>query len=310
MQAFFSVIIPLYNKEKYITQTLESVLSQSFTNFEVIIVNDGSTDMSLAEVEKIYDDRIKIFNQKNKGASAARNFGIDVSKTDYIAFIDADDLWHKEHLQIIYNLIADYPKAGMFSTGYLMSYNSNSKKSKIKGIPEGFKGIIPDFFESCLYDTPVNSSVVVITKAVLKKLKGFDENIKSGQDIDLWIRIALKNKVAIHNIISATYVKNDASLSNSLLAMDKIKYLNKFKDYEETNISLKKFMDMNRFSVAILYKILNTIELSNSIYASIDKVNLNLKQRFIYNLPQVVLKFLYSLKKNLDKKGMFFHLYR
>jgi len=116
--------------------------------------------------------------------------------------------------------------------------------------------------------------------------------------------------VAIHNVISATYIKNDESLSNSLLAKDKIKYLNKFKTFEENNNTLKSFMDMNRFSVAIFYKILNEEKVSKNIYETIDTKNLSLKQRLTYNLPLFLLKPLYSLKKSLDKKGFFFNLYR
>lgn len=310
MQPFFSVVIPLYNKEKYIKKTLESVLNQSFKDFEIIVVNDGSTDSSLTEVAKFSDKRLHIFHQKNEGASAARNHGIDVSKTNYIAFLDADDLWHNNHLQVLHNLINDYPDAGMYSTGYMISYNSHLKKAKIKNIPDGFIGVISDFFDSSLYDSPINSSVAVVKKHVLEQVSGYDLNIKSGQDIDLWIRIALKEKVAIHNIISAIYIKNDDSLSNSKLAKDKIKYLNKFTSIEKDNSSLQKFMDMNRFSVAVLYKILNEKDLSNFIYNTISSLNLSIKQRFIYNLPKMLLKFLYVSKKSLDKKGIFFHLYR
>ena len=91
MTPYFSVIIPLYNKEKYITDTLNSALNQSFQDFEVIIVDDGSTDESLEVVSRFQDPRIKIYKQENQGASVARNYGISQSQSDLIALLDADD---------------------------------------------------------------------------------------------------------------------------------------------------------------------------------------------------------------------------
>lgn len=92
----FSIVIPLYNKEKSITTTINSVLNQTCGDFELIIVNDGSTDTSLEIVQSIKDERIRIINQKNGGVSSARNQGIIEAKFDWIAFLDADDLWEKD----------------------------------------------------------------------------------------------------------------------------------------------------------------------------------------------------------------------
>ena len=104
-----SVIIPLYNKEKQVAHTLESVLSQTFQRFEIVVVNDGSTDNSVAEVEKIGDSRIRLIHQKNGGVSAARNRGIEDSKYELLAFLDADDEWKPEYLEAQYNLFEKYP---------------------------------------------------------------------------------------------------------------------------------------------------------------------------------------------------------
>ena len=95
----FSVIIPLYNKANYIKHTLLSVIQQSYSNFEIIVVNDGSTDNSLEIVQGIHDFRLKIFSKKNEGVSAARNYGINKAVNPYIAFIDADDRWDSLYLE-------------------------------------------------------------------------------------------------------------------------------------------------------------------------------------------------------------------
>ena len=105
---FFSVIVPLYNKENFVENTLKSVLNQNFTDFEVIIVNDGSIDKSEEKVKGFNDDRIKYFYQENQGASSARNFGIEKANSNYIAFIDADDYWFPNFLQEMFNNINEF----------------------------------------------------------------------------------------------------------------------------------------------------------------------------------------------------------
>ena len=105
---FFSVIIPLYNKEKYIKNTLKNVLKQTFKNFEIIIINDGSTDNSLKEAQLVSDNRITIYTQKNSGVSDARNFGIKKARGEYIALLDADDIWNTNHLEEHYNSINQF----------------------------------------------------------------------------------------------------------------------------------------------------------------------------------------------------------
>ena len=113
----FSVVIPLFNKAQTINDTLQSVLKQSFKDFEVIIVNDGSTDNSLEVVKSYYDSRIKIVSQKNNGVSAARNTGIRNSNFEHVAFLDGDDLWEPDFLFQMSRAINKYPEAGMYGCG-------------------------------------------------------------------------------------------------------------------------------------------------------------------------------------------------
>ena len=113
---FFSIVIPLYNKEDYIKDTLKSVLNQTYRSFEIIIVNDGCTDSSVEIVKSFSDSRITIFNQKNQGLSGARNSGIKHSKYNYIAFLDADDLWCEDYLNTICNLINLNKESKIYAT--------------------------------------------------------------------------------------------------------------------------------------------------------------------------------------------------
>ena len=107
--AFFSVIIPLYNKENHIENTLKSVLNQTFQDFEIIIIEDCSTDDSKKKAESFLFEKIKIIqHEKNKGLSASRNTGIENSNSSFLAFLDADDIWHKNYLEKIFELIQNH----------------------------------------------------------------------------------------------------------------------------------------------------------------------------------------------------------
>ena len=112
---FFSVVIPLFNKEKYIKATLDSVLKQTYANFEVIIINDGSSDNSIEVINEFDDERIKISSQENQGLSASRNKGIKIAIAEYIAFLDADDLWKEDYLEVMHQLIINNTKHNIFA---------------------------------------------------------------------------------------------------------------------------------------------------------------------------------------------------
>ena len=134
--------------------------------------------------------------------------------------------------------------------------------------------------------------------------------MKSGQDTYLWTQIALKYQVAINNIVTVTIIKNDNSLSKSHYTKDRLLLLDKFIEQEKKNKALKKFMDMNRYAVALSFKINNENNIGKSIIKNINPENINLKQKIILFLPNKLLKSLYNLKLNLDNKGIFFYLYR
>ena len=137
-----SIVIPLYNKSNAISKTITSALQQTFTNFELIIVNDGSTDNSLDIVNSINDDRIKIYNTKNKGVSAARNFGIAKSSSNYIAFLDADDIWLPNHLDNLNTLLNNYPDCGLYCTAYEKHFTNIVSPAVFNSIPNKKDGFL------------------------------------------------------------------------------------------------------------------------------------------------------------------------
>lgn len=182
-----SVVIPLYNKEQYIKRAICSVLNQSFGDFEIIIVNDGSTDNSVSIVEGIADARIKLINQKNAGVSAARNRGIAESEYDFIAFLDADDEWKENHLAVIIDLIQQFPSCGVFATSYYFLKKGIAPSTPI--LPNKFnfngeEGIMDNYYEMAAgTDFPIHMSSFAVRKEEIQRIDGFPIGIPSGEDI-------------------------------------------------------------------------------------------------------------------------------
>ena len=205
-----SVVIPLYNKEKHIKRALLSVLSQTVQAFEVIVVNDGSTDKSAEAVMEINDPRIRLITQPNKGASAARNNGIRESGYDLVAFLDADDAWKPDFLETVMRLRQQYPDAGLYATAYETSHvKTGTVKVQYRVIPpEPWEGIIPDFFNSMLGQPPVWTSAAVIPRHVFEVSGYFRKGEVLAEDVDMWCRVALKFPVAFSTHICATYFQD------------------------------------------------------------------------------------------------------
>lgn len=213
-----SVVIPLYNKEKQIANTLQTVLNQTFQNFEIVIVNDGSTDNSVVEVEKIKDSRIRIIHQKNAGVSAVRNRGIEEAKYDLIAFLDADDEWKPEYLETQYNLYLKYPECSVLAVNYeFRDAKGKITPTIINKLPfTGEEGILSNYFEvaSCS-NPPLWTSAVMVKKEAIKNIGGFPVGIKSGEDLLTWAKLAVKYKIAYSRKVLAFFVSTNSGVDQS-----------------------------------------------------------------------------------------------
>lgn len=207
-----SVVIPLYNKEKQIAHTLQSVFKQTFQDFEVVVVDDGSTDSSVAEVEKFSDSRIRLIHQKNAGVAAARNRGIEETKGDLVAFLDADDEWKPEYLAAQYHLSQKYPDCSVFACNYEFRDTKGKVTSTIiRKLPfTGEDGILSNYFEvaSCSHP-PLWTSAVVVKKPAIQAIGGFPVGIKSGEDLLTWARLAVNDKIAYSKISLAVFIRDE-----------------------------------------------------------------------------------------------------
>lgn len=304
---FFSIIIPLYNKEKFIENTIQSVLGQSFEDFELIVVNDGSTDTSLELVNKLKDKRIKTYSISNAGVSKARNFGIQKATSKLIVFLDADDLWKNNHLQELYKLRKAHPHCGLYAMGYTKKFdNADPIHAHYFGL-EKHSGVVDDFFLSSIVDCIAWTSALMVPKIVFQKLGGFNDGLKTSEDTEMWIRIALNYPVAFCWKMTACKVQrsDENHLSMSKLGVDSLKIFKQFEAEEINNLSLKRFLDLNRFSMALDRKKSGDFKNYKLLKESINIKNLNAKQRLLLKLPKQCLVLLKKLQYWLLKKNIY-----
>ncbi len=166
---------------QFISRSIDSVLNQSFSDFEIIVVDDGSTDGGREFVTNRYGSKVKLIFQENQGVSAARNKGIQNTEFDYIAFLDADDIWHRDFLYWMHQILENSPETKMLGSSYsnvaLPKECSNPLVSKVE-----------DYFAQAYSNTLFTASSTVIHKSFFKNREGFKIHLKIGEDIDVWLR--------------------------------------------------------------------------------------------------------------------------
>ena len=241
-----SVVIPLYNKQDAIKKTLASVLTQTYNDWECIVVNDGSTDDSFFVVQEIIKDyktkNIRLINQENGGVSKARNTGVKEANGDYIAFLDADDFWEPTYLEELNQLICDYPNAGIYGIGYSKIIDGVKLPSSTK-LPVGFRGIVQNVWEInlMLYWT---SSIAAATSILL--FVPFNEKLTHGEDLDVWLQLMHKGDAVFYNKTLAYYVQDAENRAmNKVPPIQKhiVSVIPKYKQYREANVSFRKSFD-------------------------------------------------------------------
>lgn len=313
---FFSIVIPLYNKKNFIKNTILSVLNQSFQDFEIIIVEDCSTDDSKKRVDEINSDKLKIIQHTvNKGLSASRNTGIKSASSDYIAFLDADDLWMPNYLEKIYDLIHKFPEASLYATNYEEVYPNQIKilpKTKLKSTEIDL--IIEDFFLTNLSQTIYCPSSFCVKKPVFETVGCFNENIEIGEDVDFniksnyYFKLAYSQKPLVQYIIFAENQITHSSIKSKAMIDFSV-----YDNISKENVPLKKYLDFNRYIMAKRFKLEydfdNYYKMKNEIDANSKKSGLNYKQLFLLNAPVFLLKLIGKTKLYFLKKGYKFSTY-
>lgn len=246
----FSIVIPLFQKERFLKKCLDSVLNQTYNNYEVIIVDDGSTDSSGLIAKKYARDysQFHYYYKSNSGVSETRNFGIRKSKNSFVAFLDSDDYWDRNFLLKINELIQMSPKSVLFSTGFYKVHNSKlfSNENKIKSSIIDY-----NYFKYSLEYPLVNSSNVVIRKEILSVVNGFPSGMIDAEDLYTWAKVA--------NIGGCCYTPEKLSYYNldaqgwriRKMKVDKIKY--PYKDLINGEFYNYEYLAYLSYKKAILY---------------------------------------------------------
>ena len=297
----FSVIIPLYNKAPYVAKTLQSVFDQTFTDWELIVVNDGSTDDSLQVTAEIIDGvserfparKVNLMSQNNSGVSTARNNGVAASHGEYVCFLDADDWWETTFLEEMDKLIKDFPDAGIYGTGYYLVKNGTAKNAPI-AFDDGFERGFVDYIQvySRYLCLPLTSITIAIKRQIFDEMGGFNPKLSLGEDFDLWLRIALKYKVSMVNKPLAYYnqdvnpanrgVRKKYNSTDSFMTFS----FGQFSEYEKTMPALKLLLDKIRVATLLHFRRYNIFR--EETYREIEKVdfaNVGKKYRFYYFWP-------------------------
>lgn len=309
----FSVIIPLYNKAPYVAKAIGSVLAQSYKDYELIIVDDGSKDDSFILANKAIEGHgyCHLYRQQNRGVSVARNNAVALSQGDYLCFLDADDWWEPTFLEEMSKLLVEFPEAGIYGTNYTI-VNETKRKTKVApvGVEPGFEKGYIDYCQvyAKTMAMPLWTGAVCIPKQVFDEMKGFPQGIKLGEDFLLWIQIALKYKVAFLNKPLANY-NQDVEITGRgvrLKGYDPDSFMtfhfDRFAEEENNNKSLKILLDRLRVYSLLRFRYDN--QYANEVDAEIMKVdfnNVDKEYMFYYKAPYPLVWLYVSMKRGLSK---------
>jgi teichuronic acid biosynthesis glycosyltransferase TuaG len=240
-----SVIIPVYNGDKYISKALESVLRQTYKNIELIVVNDGSTDTTQDILDKYSkaDSRIKVYQIKNTGLpSKVRNFAVSKSKGSFLAFLDADDIWLPKKLEIQLKEIHTNSEIALVYSSAIVFGDVNFFSPLFGLLPLPFRAARS--FDQLLKRNSICCSTVLLRKSIFLKMNGFDEEelLKAVEDYDLWLRICKNNKISYcknilvkYRIHSKGISKDKMKLNNSVIKMFKYRGYDELKNGNPSN---------------------------------------------------------------------------
>jgi len=301
----FSVIIPLFNKGPYISKALTSVIEQTFRDFELIVVDDGSTDDSFKVAQSVLEDadvKHQLIRQENAGVSMARNNGARLASGDYICFLDADDWWAPSFLEKMDWLINEYPDAGIYGTNYYYVKNGRQRIC-VTTAKTGYINYCRTYAEKL--QMPMTSISVAIPKDVFQSSGGFRPNLKLGEDFDLWIRIALSHKVAFLDEPLAYYFQDSnpgwrgtGHLTNPKAHM--LWNLDYLSEEEKKNPDYKQLIDnLRTYGLLPYYMAKKYHKYAKHELAKVDWGKQPRQTRFLYRCPVWLLK----LRRRFLKTG-------
>lgn len=303
----FSVVIPLYNKAPYVAKAIQSVLTQTFNDYELIIVDDGSKDNSADVAAQAIEGHTncRLIRQENEGVSMARNNGVEASHGNYLCFLDADDWWDPDFLKEMSKLINEFPEAGIYGTSYTI-VNEAKHKTRVSpiGVDAGFeKGYINycQVYAKTLA-MPLWTGAVCMPRRVFEEMNGFPKGIKLGEDFLLWIHVVVKYKVAFLNKPLA-YYNQDVDASNRGIghlyppSEHMLWNLGDLESVERMDDDYKKLIDRLRANGLLKYYVSSKYHASaKQELVKIDWRDKGLHYGFLYRLPRFLVSIIVSVK--------------
>lgn len=299
----FSVVIPLYNKVHTIIRTLDSVLNQTYTKFEVVVVNDGSTDNSISEIRSFTNDpRVRVIEQTNQGVSAARNKGVVSAKYDYIAFLDGDDEWLPEYLATINKAIEQNPQCGMICcAGLQRSYKTNKTSIRLAKKYDGEIRVI-NYFENPHVFT--HTSATVVTKESFNKVNGFPVSMKKNEDFTFFFSVALVATTVYCGFPLSCYYGDVEGQATKINQIDTLN--SEINVCERFNITFKLWDELERTNR--LFKVFLKYELRHIFISALRKKNYKLIALYMENLDAGILDLFPTWEFFLYQKPTFLKL--
>lgn len=244
----FSVVIPLYNKRLFIRRAADSVLGQTFKDFELIVIDDGSTDGSHEMLADIADPRFRLVRQANAGEGPARNTGIHEAVGEWVAFLDGDDMWLPGHLEELQQMRVAFPDAGLLGCGSVEAREGGDLK-QLEQLPRRIEQI--DYFVRASREIGfINASSVAVRRAIFEKAGGFGP-FKVGADLECWARVALHNPVAVSNQRTAIYFRGTGGVMDKLSPVAEDRPIARLEDLSPSVAMLAKAIEKSDYSVPL-----------------------------------------------------------
>lgn len=250
----FSVVIPLYNKAYSLNRCVDSVLSQSMREFEIVVVDDGSTDGSLELLKANYSKEINhglvtVVEKRNGGVASARNKGISVAKSELICLLDADDEWKPGYLKAMAELVSDYPLALVYALAHTVVKKYSIEVEAVHGLDQQFRGYVENFLDASSKGSVLNSSKVCVRRSAIVEVGGFPEEAVAGEDLLVWILLSQKGRVAcdmkylavVHHQADVSRARRHNSVPYPLI-------------YFGSNRDIKRSPNLDRYLWRIFYK--------------------------------------------------------
>lgn len=213
-----SIAVPLFNKRDYIGDSLATVARQSFSDYEIVVVDDGSTDGSASIVKALDIPNLKLISQANAGVSAARNRCLAEASSEFVAFLDADDLWMPDHLKHLWNLHLAYPDARLLANSFWKVSNSSARD--VLSPKANYRKLDDFFLGAATGRSWIFTSAAMVHRDACLSLGGFQVGESRGEDIDLWIRMAMQYPVADSDYVGCLYRRVEGSLTASVAVLE------------------------------------------------------------------------------------------